>query len=387
MLEITEVSSKSDVSNWIGFGPELYSHQANFIKYIKQDIEKVFDPKKNRAHKTGKAMRWLAKKDGEIVGKIAAFFSPKYSKGMEQSTGGIGFLECVNDKSVAFGLFDEALEWLKKQGCEAMDGLINFGEKNMFWGTLIQNFEDQNTYGMNHHLPYYKQFMEEYGFKVYYEQLVYYRDMHVPLQEVFLRKVSLLEQEEGYTVRNCRGRTLEQIGDDFLTVYNNAWGGHHGFATMKRAQAQKTMKALKPIMDRDILVFAYHYDKPIGFYINIPELNDIFKYVNGNLNLIGKLKFLYHKWKKTSKTMVGIVFGVDRAYHGKGVEAALCKYAESFIVTGGVYDHTVMTWIGDFNPKMMKVCENLGSEVYRKLATYRYLFDREKEFKRAPIAK
>ena len=85
--------------------------------------------------------------------------------------------------------------------------------------------------------------------------------------------------------------------------------------------------------------------------------------------------------------MVGIVFGVDRAYHGQGIEGAMIKFAEDTIVSKGVYTDTVLTWIGDFNPKMIRVCENLGAEVYRKLATYRYLFDRNQEFKRAPLAK
>ena len=387
MLEIIEVTDKKTDKEWLNFGSEIYKNQKSFVPYIKQDISKVFDPKKNRAFKAGKAKRWIVKNEGVICGRIASFIEHKYSKAMEQPTGGIGFFESIENKEVAFKLLDTAIDWLKANDMEAVDGIVNFGEKNMFWGTLIENFTDQNTYGMNHHPPYYSEYLEEYGFQIYYNQLVYFRDMHMPMQEVFQRKINSTDAEQKYSVTNCRGKSLEQIGDDFLTVYNNAWGGHHGFAPMKRAQAQRTMKALKPIMDKDILIFAYEGDNPIGFYINIPELNDIFKFVNGNLNLIGKLKFLYHQWKKTPNTMVGIVFGVDRAYHGKGIEAALIKYAAENVVPMGHYNNTVMTWIGDFNPKMMKVCENLGATVYRKLATHRYLFDREKEFKRAPSAK
>ncbi len=388
MKNIKEIISNSDSKKWTMFGPELYSGFENYVPHLKQDIEKVFNPEKNRAFKTGTAKRWLAQdEEGKIIGKIAAFTSKKYSKGMEQPTGGLGFFECINDEKVAHSLFDTAIDWLKKEGMLAADGLINFGEKDAYWGTLIHNFESKNSYRMNHHLPYYKEFMESYGFQIYYEQLVYYRDMHVPVQEVFLRKNNLIEKDSEYRMANCVGMSLDQISEAFLTVYNNAWGGHHGFAPMKKAQADRAMKSMKPIMDKEILVFAYHKNKPIGFYINIPELNDIFKYVNGNLNWIGKLKFLYHRWKKTSSMMVGIVFGVDRAYHGQGIEGAMIKFAEDNIVTAGVYNDTVLTWIGDFNPKMIRVCENLGADVYRKLATYRFLFDRNQEFKRAPMAK
>jgi len=388
MREILEVKSPKDNRLWIQYGSELYKNYPKYVPHLKQDIEKVFNPEKNRAFKTGKAIRWLAFDDqNRVIGKIAAFTSKKYSKGMEQPTGGIGFFECIEDEQTAHALFNKAIAWLKSENMEAVDGLINFGEKDAYWGTLITNFNDKNCYRMNHHLPYYKDFMESYGFKTYYEQLVYYRDMHLPVQEIFNRKSNFIDLNSDFRTENCRGKSLSQISEDFLTVYNNAWGGHHGFAPMKKAQADRIMKAMKPIMDRDILIFTFHKNKPIGFYINIPELNDIFKFVNGNLNLIGKLKFLWHKWRKTSTMMVGIVFGVDREYHGKGIEAALIKFAEENVVTAGVYHESVMTWIGDFNPKMIKVCENLGAEVYRKLATYRFLFDRNQEFKRAPIAK
>ena len=83
--------------------------------------------------------------------------------------------------------------------------------------------------------------------------------------------------------------------------------------------------------------------------------------------------------------MVGIVFGVVQEFQGKGIEGAMIKWTEENIVTLNRYDETIMTWIGDFNPKMIRVCENLGAEKFRTLATYRFLFDREAKFERCPI--
>ena len=83
--------------------------------------------------------------------------------------------------------------------------------------------------------------------------------------------------------------------------------------------------------------------------------------------------------------MTGVVFGVAKDWQGKGLEAALIVYAEKHIVEKKLYKDTVLTWIGDFNPRMLRVCENLGATNYRTLATYRYLFDRSKVFERLPI--
>ena len=160
---------------------------------------------------------------------------------------------------------------------------------------------------------------------------------------------------------------------------------HDNFKPMEQATALKIVKSMKPVMDPRLVVFVYHDDRAIAMYISLPELNEIFRYVNGDLNWWGKLKFLWHKRTGTVKNMTGIVFGVAKEYQGKGFEGVLIVYAEKHIVEKKLYRDTVLTWIGDFNPKMIRVCQNLGAENYRTLATYRYLFDRNKPFERHPV--
>jgi len=387
-MDIMQVTDRKSEREFFQLPRFIYADDPNWIPHLVQDEKKVFDPKKNKVFRHGTAVRWILKDDtGKTIGRIAAFVNKKYSKSMKQPTGGVGFFECINDQKAAALLFDTAKKWLEEKDMEAMDGPINFGEKNMFWGLLIENFTDPNSYGMNYHPPYYKELLEEYGFKVYYNQLVYKRDLKLPAQEIFVRKYRALMADPEYSVGDIRGKDLDTVAEDFRTVYNNAWAGAHGFKDMSSLQAKKVMQSLKPVIDKKFVIFAYHKGKPIAFYVNIPELNEIFKHVNGNLNWWGKLIFLYHKLKKTPSTMVGIVFGVDRAYHGKGVEGALIAWAGEFLVPNTNYSETILTWIGDFNPKMMHVAENLGAEVFRTLATYRFLFDREKPFERIPVNK
>ena len=379
-MQVIEVKDSKTIKEFLNLPYKIYQNDKNWIPHLKQDIEKVFNPEQNKAHSNGKIIRWILKENNTTIGRVAAFINYE-----EVTNGGIGFFECTNNQKAATILFDTAKDWLTKQGAELMDGSINFGEKNMFWGVLTENFTDPNSYSMNYNPPYYNNLFKSYGFKVYYNQLMYKRDMHTPVRDVFLRKYERIVEDAGFKIENVEGLSLNQIADNFKTVYNAAWGGHDGFKNMHTNTARKIMASLKPIYDPKIMVFVYYKNKPIAFYINIPELNEIFKYVNGNLNWLGKLKFLYHKWKKTPKTMVGIVFGVDKKFQSKGVEGAMIKWSQLNIVEKTQYNKTVLTWIGDFNPKMLKVCDNLGAEVYRKYATYRFLFDREKPFERCPI--
>jgi hypothetical protein len=383
---ILRVDNSKDERKWLLMPKSIYKDDPNWIPHVRQDVQKVFDPKKNKRFKEGKAERWLALDgNGKPLGRIAAFIDGRTANTFEQPTGGIGFFESVDDEQVAFQLFDTAKQWLESEGMEAMDGPVNFGDKDRYWGLLVKNFEDMPSYGMNYNPPYYQGLFESYGFKVYFEQYVFGRSVKTPAQDIFIRKYQQVTSNHDITVDDVKGLSIEQIGEDFRTVYNGAWGGHHNFKEMSSEAAQKIAKAMKPIMDREVIIFARHEGKPIGFFVNLPELNEIFKKAGDNLNWWGKLKFLFHKATTKHHRMVGMVFGVVREWHGKGVEGAIITWFSMNRSPVVSYKYTIMTWIGDFNPKMIRVAENLGSKRDRELYTYRYLFDREKPFERCPI--
>ena len=140
-------------------------------------------------------------------------------------------------------------------------------------------------------------------------------------------------------------------------------------------------------MDERIVWFAYQNEKPLGIFTNIPDLNQWFKYLNGKFGLFHKLKFLWIKKTKPCKKFTGLVFGIIPEFQGKGIDAFIVGEAYKDVMQPDFeYTDYEMQWIGDFNPKMLNVGLGLG-DVYqsRKLTTYRYLFDRNKEFKRHPI--
>ena len=90
-------------------------------------------------------------------------------------------------KQAAFLLFDTAKEWLSSKGMQAMDGPINFGENDTNWGLLVEGFT-QPGFGMGYHKKYYEEhFLKKYGFKNYFEQYSYHKD--VGSVEIFPRKI------------------------------------------------------------------------------------------------------------------------------------------------------------------------------------------------------
>jgi hypothetical protein len=386
-MQLIEVNSPALALQFHEVPFRLYRSDPQWIPAIRQDVEKLFDPAKNKLFKEGaKAIRWLlADEKGELIGRIAAFVNPRALIPGKMQAGGMGFFDCIDNQEAADILLTAAKEWLQKLGMEAMDGPVNLGDRQQFWGCQVSNWEEPPIYPMNYNPPYAQRLLEHYGFEVYFNQFLYHRVINVPAQPVFYRKVALLHRVPDLKVTDIRGIPLEKVAEDFRAVYNSGWGGHSHFKELSSEAALKIMKAMKPAIDPEIIFFVYQKEVPLAFFINLPELNQIFRHVNGNMNWLGKLKFLYHKLRKTPNRMTGIVFGVVREWHGKGLEALMIVHSEKAVPLKGQYYDTVLSWIGDFNPKMIRVAENLGASVWRKYHTYRYQFDRNIPFERAPI--
>ncbi len=387
-MQLKEITDKSLGREFLLMPLKIYKDDPNYIRPLDHDVENVFDPEKNKTFRFGTCKRWLLKDDnGENIGRIAAFTNKKYrNKGDEQETGGLGFFECIDDQQAADMLFDVAKNWLRQNGMEAMDGPINFGERDRFWGLVVEGFKSP-IYLMNYNPPYYKKLFEDYGFKPFFNQLCFAMPVFFDIADKLIQANAKYEKLPEFQVKTINKNNLKEFAHNFSEVYNHAWASHEGNKEIKESTALKMFKAMKPIIDERIAWFVFHKERPIAFFINVPELNLIFKDYNGKFGFWQKLNFILSGRKKNLEKFTGILFGIIPEYQGMGIDYFMIVQAAKQIQNNSKYTSYEMQWIGDFNPKMINIAENLGAHVNRKLTTYRYLFDRTKEFKRHPIFK
>ena len=387
-MQIFSVSSAEDELLFYKLPVSIYENDANWIQPLHKDVQEVFDVKKNKAYRHGKLERWILKdNDLKTIGRIAAFINKKYkNKGDDVPVGGIGFFECIDDQTAANMLLDTAKEWLQQQGMEAMDGPINFGERDRWWGMVTKGFMEP-LYCMNYNPPYYVSLFENYGFKIFFEQVCLSMHPKSPLDKKIWERHDAIAADKNFSASHLHKNELEKYAKDFTTVYNKAWAGHGGLKQMAVEQVIIMFKKMKPVMDEKIIQYAYYKNEPVAIFINIPDLNQWFKYMHGKFGLLQKLKFLWVKQFTKNKKFTGLVFGVVPEWQGKGVDAYIIGESAKHVQTNASsYTEYEMQWIGDFNPKMLNIAKGLG-EVHRSrnLCTYRYLFDRNKEFKKHPI--
>ncbi len=393
---LEEVTTPALSRAWIDFPKQgLYHNYPNWVCPLDCDIEGVFDPSQNELFAEGEAIRWIARTaDGRIVGRIAAFYNREKAaieaaEEHGQPTGGCGFFESIDDQEVANLLFDAARDWLRSKGMEAMDGPINFGQRSDWWGLLVDGYDHEPLYKNPYHPPYYKALFENYGFCNYFNQNSYNWAIGTSEASSRLKTRSerLYTMDDGYRVETIDMKHLSSAAEHFRTIYNKAWALFSGVKQMEQEEAQSLMQTMRPIIDPNIIFFAYHHDKPIGFFITVPDLNCIIGRFNGKFGLWQKLRLMWHlKVAKSASRIFGIIFGITPEYHGKGVESAIMyeylKYVQSDRCP---YKNVELAWIGDFNPVMNRMITNYaGASLFKVHTTYRYLFDRSKEFKRCP---
>ena len=387
-MKLIEVNDANTERAFLHLPVKLYKNEPHWIRPLDKDIKQVFDKEKNKYFRNGELTRWiLVNWKGETIGRVAAFINKKtVTKDNDQPTGGMGFFECINDQAAANMLFDACKNWLQERGMEAMDGPINFGDRDRWWGLLVKGFNIEPNYTCNYNFPYYQQLFEEYGFQTYFEQITFVRRVMDPLNPRLKEKAERIFQNPKYSFRHMRLYEIDKYTQYFHEIYNAAWASHKGVPQLSLQVAKHLMKQMKPIIDEKIMWFGFYEDKPIAFFIMLPEVNQIFKYVNGKMDLIGKLKFVWHKWRKTNKKMFGTVFGIVPDHQGKGVEGAIIEVVR-LRVQGDYQRYTdfEMNWIGDFNVRMIHVAEQVGGDRGKMHKTYRYLFDRNKPFKRMPM--
>ena len=383
---IKNVSSKDDEKDFLECPIHIYKDDKIWVRPLDSDITSVFDIKKNKALKKSEVRRWIVKDESNnVCGRIAAFYSVSELRKRDGiKTGGIGFFESDNLPEVANLLFNTSIKWLKDCGIQAVDGPINIGERDRWWGLLTEGFTSPN-YCSNYNPLYYKDFFENYGFQNYFNQYSYERIVKSNLNPLISDKAKRIEESGDYHCENLSLKNKKKYAADFAEIYNQGWAKFPGIKKMSEQQVELIIKSISPILDTKLTYFAYHKNKPVGFFIMIPDINNIVKRLNGKMNLLGKIRFfLMMKYFLKPTKAVGLIFGIVPSHQGKGLHGYLVnEFAKNVFNNNFQYKTIELNWIGDFNPSMMKVCNEIGANIIKTHVTYRFLIDKNIVFSRA----
>ena len=387
-MKVLEVITPKLEKAFLAINALVNKDNPNYIRPLDNEVLATFDPAKNKLFANGAAKKWVVQDDeGHTIGRIAAFHYTKYkNKGTDYATGCVGYFDAIDDQAVANILFDTAKAWLASEGMEAMDGPINFGDRDKWWGLMVEGYDRAPMYGMSFNPPYYEALFANYGFANFYNQYYYRILISSGLPERFKERYDKFKSKPDYSAKHLDKKELDKFAHDFVQIYNAAWAQHGEAKAITHEQIMKLFKTLKPVMDERVIWFAYYKEDPIAMFINIPDVNQYFKYFDGQLGWKQKIHLLWMKFRNKNTRLTGLAFGVVPKYQSLGIDSFLI-YASSLMINKiNIYEEYEMGWAADWNPKMVNIYKSLGANPSRRMVTWRYIFDTEKHpFERHPL--
>ncbi len=374
-MQLQPVNDKLSQKAFFDVPYRIYENEPNWIPPLQRDLDFIFNQQKNPAFRENELQRWVLRShDGNLIGRVAAFTKSDAIKNEPYRIGGIGFFECIHDQQAASMLFDKAREWLEERGVKAMDGPINFGQRDKFWGLLVEGFKQPN-YQENYNPPYYQELFEAYGFEKHFDQETF-EVIRGDIDLEWLQKIAeRATSKTTTTVKTLELDKLDQFVADFLAVYNRAWEEFQHFKPLTHQEVKSLFKQVKPILEKDFLIFVYVDGHPAGIIFLLPDVNQIFKYFNGKLGIWEQLKFLWYRKRGMLDKLKGLVFGIHPDFQNRGVDALLIYHLVKKVEENGKYRSAELSWIGDFNPKMKATIRKLNARRSKLHITYRKLFD------------
>lgn len=385
-MKIIDVNSPETSKAFLDVARAVYKDDPNWVCPLDKDINGVFDPALNPYFSHGVAKRWILQNDQSVtVGRIAAFIDHNAVRDSEIPYGGCGFFECINDQSAANLLFDTAKNWLAGQGMQAMNGPVNFGETDQFWGLLVDGFT-QPAYKIAYNPKYYQSLFENYGFRVFYRQEGFHLDVKKDIDPRFRKIAEWVHKKPGYEFRHFTFKDMHKYAEDFVQVFNEAWKDFKkDFEPLEVSYVLNFLKNAKMILEEEFIWLAYYNNEPIAIYLMYPDVNQLFKPFNGKLNLWNKLRVLYMVKTKKMTRARGVLMGVTPKFQGLGVESGFILELEKVLRSKPQYSELEFSWVGDFNPPMRRLWLAVGAVSAKHYITYRYMFDPNAPYERYPI--
>jgi GNAT superfamily N-acetyltransferase len=364
-IEVSEVSSRRDRNAFIKFPWRIYANDPAWVPPLIVERKRFLDRKRHPFYQHGDAELFLARKNGEIVGRIMASDDPNYNALHQTNIGCFGLFECVDDADVAAALFDAAENWLRARGRAEIMGPIDYST-NYVCGLLIDGFQHPPTLLTAHNPPYYARLIEVCSFVKAKDWFAWWFS-EFPEPAKRLRKIAVARaNRQGIKVRPANLDDLQGEARVLQTIYNQAWKKNWGFVPMTEAEADHMAREMKPLLEPEGLLIA-ESDEPVAFIIAVPDINAALRKINGRLFPTGLIKLLYYKRKIRTARLIAL--GVMEKYRRTGIAEALVLRIMDEALKRGFTGEISMTL--EDNVLVNRFIEALGARRYKTYRIYR----------------
>jgi GNAT superfamily N-acetyltransferase len=368
-IEISKVRSRADRDAFIKVPWRIYQSDPAWVPPLIIERKEFLNREKHPFYRHGDAALFLARRDGEIVGRIMASDDSNYNALHQSNVGCFGLFDCIDDREVAAALFESAANWLRARGRSEVMGPIDYST-NYVCGLLIDGFQHPPMLLTAHNPPYYAGLIEACGFTKIKDWFAWwFDDFPEPAQR--LRKIAAARAGKfRVSIRPINLRDANAEAQRIRTVYNQAWEKNWGFVPFSEAEADHLIKEMKPLVVSEGVLLAEVGNKPVGFLIGLPDINAALRHINGRLTWfglpIGLIKLLYYQRKVHTGRLVAL--GVIKEYRRAGVaELLVLQFMEEAFKRG--FSGELSMTLED-NVMINRFIESMGASKYKTYRIY-----------------
>jgi hypothetical protein len=371
-VQVRAVTTPVETKMFLDIPERVYANDPHWVAPIRSSIAKQFTPS-NPFLQYGKLQQFIAISEGanssQAVGRIVAAVNHRLIEREGQNVGLFGFFECIQDFAIAQSLFEAASNWLREQGMTVVRGPIDLSTHNncLF---LVDGFDSPPMVMMPYNPSYYPEFIEKDGWHKAKDAYAYNFPLDQPLPPEF-EKGYRIACKSGVTFRPLRtkGKEFEQDCISLYHLFNRGFANNWSSTPRSEEEFLEEARELQTLVDPDVFPIAEYNGEMIGFCMGLPDYNIPLKHVNGKLNWLGILKFLWYRRQIDRGRVVAICSLPE--YRRKMLPLALIYLGrQGGIQKGKPYKQAEFSWVYEDNFPSRKLIEAMGSKIYKTYRIY-----------------
>lgn len=370
MINILEAKSKKELKEFIELQWIIYKEDTLWVPPLKNDMLKTLLGKDNPLFMEGEHAFFIANYNEKPAGRICVGINESLNEKKNAEDGYITLFESIENKEVAFALFNKAVEWLKERGKRVVKGPVSPTNGDDSRGLLVEGFDGAPVLMNSYNPKYYVDFFEEYGFVKHLDLYAYYHDIRTAVNmERHGRVAEYAMKRYNFRVDSIDLKNIDKEMEDIKKVLDIAMPEEWEDLTPPTLEEVRAEGArLKPLADEDLILIARSEDKPVGFVIALPDYNQVLKKLNGKLLPTGVFKFLWYK-RKITGFRIFVLFVIPE-FRKKAVSGAIL-YKEYINGLKKGYQYCEGSTIGETNTAMRTDIEKTGGILYRTYRLYK----------------
>ena len=324
-VTIKTVSTKKDFKTFARFGNKLYKGNPYYVPSMPWDDLNTFDKEKNGAFEFSDAEFYLAYKDGNVVGRVAAIVNYKANEAWKVDQVRFGWIDFIDDLEVSKALLDAVVAFGKARGMKQIVGPLGFTDFDPE-GMLVEGFDRVSTMALIYNYPYYPEHLKKLGYVKETGWVEYRITIPEQLPEKHVKFAEIIKDRYNLKVRKLTKRQIrtENYGQKLFQLINETYCVLYGYSLLSPKQIDMYVDVYLSLVDMKMLSFIENQEgELIAAGITIPSLAEALQKCNGEILPFGWWHLLKAMFWKKPDTLDLLLIGVRPDYQNKGVNSLL----------------------------------------------------------------